>query len=198
MVPTDELEGYAPKPRRRRAFAVIAVACAAAVALLLALQPASERRVPPFRLPLLDGGTLSSEELRGSPVVVNFFASWCVPCREEAPVLERAWRAYRDRGVRFVGVNVQDTTPDARRFVREYGITYPVVRDAEGTFGDGLGVAGLPQTFFIDEEWQLLDVEAQERDGRSAKGLPAQLGGFEEDELMEQIGKLLQRSSKGP
>jgi cytochrome c biogenesis protein CcmG/thiol:disulfide interchange protein DsbE len=110
---------------------------------------------PAFALPLLAGtGTLTSEELRGSPVVVNVWASWCIPCREEAPVLERAWRTYRKEGVRFVGVNVQDSREDAKAFVREFGITFPSVRDTELELWRKLGVRGVPETFFIDHRWR--------------------------------------------
>jgi cytochrome c biogenesis protein CcmG/thiol:disulfide interchange protein DsbE len=118
---------------------------------------------PEFELPLLDGsGTLSSDDLKGSPVVINFFASWCFPCREEAPDLERLSTEYADEGVRFVGVNVQgglppgllDSKEGALAFVEEFGITYPVVADNEGVLAKQLmDFYGLPQTFFIDDRW---------------------------------------------
>jgi cytochrome c biogenesis protein CcmG/thiol:disulfide interchange protein DsbE len=94
-------------------------------------------------------GELSLEELRGSPVVLNFWASWCPPCREEAPRLERLWRESRDRGVVFLGLDMQDLTGDAREFMREFGISYPNVRDPGDDVARDWGVTGLPETFFV-------------------------------------------------
>ncbi len=105
---------------------------------------------PAFRLATLEGRTLDLGELRGRPVVLNFWASWCGPCKEEAPLLERVWKTYRDRGLVVVGVNIQDLEADARRFVRENGITYPNVRDRDGRVNRAYGVTGVPETFFID------------------------------------------------
>src|ERR671920_2599924 len=89
-----------------------------------------ERPVAPaFTLPRLDrDGKLSLASLRGKAVVVNFWASWCGPCRDEAPVLDEAWRKYRDRGLVVVGVAVRDFSEDSRRFARRYGMTYPIVK----------------------------------------------------------------------
>lgn len=92
---------------------------------------------------------LSLNELRGRPVVLNFWASWCPPCREEAPRLERRWRSSRERGVLFLGLNMQDLTGDARDFIREFGLSYPHVRDPGDDVARDWGVTGLPETFFI-------------------------------------------------
>lgn len=105
-----------------------------------------------FTLPLFDGGELTLSSLKGQPVVINFWASWCPPCREEAPVLERVWRLYEERGVTFIGVDIQDTEEDARAFIREFDITYPNGRDLKGRITIDYGVGGIPVTFFIDRE----------------------------------------------
>jgi cytochrome c biogenesis protein CcmG/thiol:disulfide interchange protein DsbE len=97
----------------------------------------------------LADGELSLNELRGRPVVLNFWASWCPPCREEAPRLERRWRSSRGRGVLFLGLNMQDLTGDARDFIREFGLSYPHVRDPGDDVARDWGVPGLPETFFI-------------------------------------------------
>src|SRR5918999_6551633 len=191
MVPTHELEGYEQKFSSVRVVSWTIVALAAiAVVAYLALKPAEEQPVPEFDLPTLSGGRLSSADLRGSPVVLNFFASWCAPCRQEAPLLERTWRAYRDSGVRFVGVDLRDTEGDARRFVREFGISYPIVRDEEQTLARALDVYGLPQTFFIDERWRLSTSTEGPRVGRG-RGEVVQLGAMSQAELHTQLERLL-------
>ena len=94
---------------------------------------------PPFTLDRLDrSGKLSMEDLRGKAVVVNFWASWCVPCRDEAPVLQQTYERYRDQGLVVLGVDVNDFSLDARTFMRRFGLTYPVVYDGKGsTVGAG-------------------------------------------------------------
>src|SRR4051812_30686779 len=85
---------------------------------------------PTFSLGRLDGGgTLDLASLRGKPVVLNFWASWCVPCKGEAPMLERASRQYRKQGVVFVGIDWHDVKSDARRFLSHHSVTYPTVLD---------------------------------------------------------------------
>lgn len=112
--------------------------------------PLIGKPVPPFALDLFDGGRLELEAQRGKVVVVSFWASWCVPCREEAPLLEAAWRASRDRGVVFVGVNVQDQEPAARRFIEEFGLTFPNGPDPGSRIAVDYGVYGIPELFFVD------------------------------------------------
>lgn len=99
---------------------------------------------------------VSLGELRGSPVVLNFWASWCVPCREEAPLLERTWRAQPASGALFVGVNQQDITDDARAFMREFRISYLNVRDQGNSVARSYGATGLPETFFISATGQVV------------------------------------------
>jgi cytochrome c biogenesis protein CcmG/thiol:disulfide interchange protein DsbE len=111
---------------------------------------------PAFELPRFDEGTLSLASLRGQYVLVNFWASWCIPCRDEAPLLERAWREYRARGLVVVGVNIQDLEPEARKFIAEFKVSYPNVRDRDGRVSRAYGTTGVPESFFIDREGRVV------------------------------------------
>lgn len=91
--------------------------------------PVQARPVPDFNIRLYNGETFTLSEHRGQVVVVNFWASWCPPCRSEAPTLEAVWQTYRERGLVLVGVNVWDSEAAALKFVREFGLTFPTGPD---------------------------------------------------------------------
>jgi cytochrome c biogenesis protein CcmG, thiol:disulfide interchange protein DsbE len=118
------------------------------------LEVLEEGRIPaPLRAPLggaLSDGRVSLSELRGTPVVLNLWASWCTPCREEAPRLQKGWQRWGRRGVAYLGLNIQDLRGDARGFSERFGITYPSVRDARRGVADSYGATGIPETFFVD------------------------------------------------
>jgi cytochrome c biogenesis protein CcmG, thiol:disulfide interchange protein DsbE len=112
---------------------------------------------PAFTLPRLDAeGELSLASLRGKAVVVNFWASWCGPCEDEAPVLEAAWREHRDEGLVVVGIDYDDFRTDARNFAKRNGMTYPLVYDRGGNMAKEYGLTGVPETFFIDRQGRLV------------------------------------------
>jgi cytochrome c biogenesis protein CcmG, thiol:disulfide interchange protein DsbE len=112
--------------------------------------PAPGDAAPAFSAPRLDGnGTLALADLRGRPVVLNFWASWCEPCLDEAAMFEKANRDFGDR-VAFVGVDVRDDREDALKFVSQYGLDYPHVRDEDLSIYEDYGLTGQPETFFID------------------------------------------------
>ena len=104
-----------------------------------------------FSLQSFDGQPLSLSALRGKVVVLNFWASWCFPaCYEEAPVLERGWRAYRDRNVVVIGIDIQDKEEAARKFLADFALSFPNAPDRAGKVSIEYGVYGVPETFFID------------------------------------------------
>ncbi|MBA3376661.1 MAG: TlpA family protein disulfide reductase [Actinobacteria bacterium] len=115
---------------------------------------------PDFTLERLDrGGELTLSSLRGKAVVLNVWASWCLPCKEEAPFLEQVWRQHRGRGLVMVGLDAKDFRKDARRFVRRFDLTFPIVYDGPGDVAtDRYGVTGFPETFVLDREGRVVDV----------------------------------------
>ena len=151
-----------PVPFSRRRVIVAAWLVAGVTALIAVLtiniaKPSSAvdtpivgRPAPAFDLQTLDGKRLSLGDLRGSAVVLNFWASWCIPCRGEAPLLTAANATYGPRGVHILGVVYQDSADNARDFMRRYGQTYPGLLDLEGRTAIDYAVFGIPETFFID------------------------------------------------
>ena len=103
------------------------------------------------------GGELTLSSLRGKAVLVNFWASWCVPCRLEAPILERVWRQHRSRGLVVLGVAWHDFRGDSRRFARRYGMTFPLLDDGSGSIGDRYGVTRVPETFLVDRQGRVVE-----------------------------------------
>jgi cytochrome c biogenesis protein CcmG/thiol:disulfide interchange protein DsbE len=97
-----------------------------------------------------DGDRFGPEDHEGRVLVVNFWATWCAPCRVEQPDLQRVWERYRSRGVVFVGVNYRDTTPAALDWIRDFGVTYPSLEDPAGSYADDFGFLGMPDTYVVD------------------------------------------------
>ena len=127
-------------------------------ALAAAVARGEKPMAPGFTLSRLDEeGDLTLSSLRGKAVVLNFWASWCIPCKEEAPFLDQVWRGYRDRGLVVVGVDANDFRSDARSFMRRYGLTFPVVYDGPGKTLGRYGVTGFPETFVLDRQGRVVD-----------------------------------------
>jgi thiol-disulfide isomerase/thioredoxin len=111
--------------------------------------------LPDLSGPALTGGHVVPNDYRGKVVVLNFWANWCAPCREEQPDLQAAWERLRGDGVAFVGVNYRDDVNAARAYVDEFGVTYPSIVDEPGRILGELGIPGLPATVIADADGQL-------------------------------------------
>jgi thiol-disulfide isomerase/thioredoxin len=137
---------------------------------------------PDVSLERLDGnGTLALSSLEGKAVAVNFWASWCIPCKEEAPILEQVWSENRSKGLVVLGIDAKDFREDARRFLRRYELTYPVVFDGPGKTLSRFGVTGFPETFVLDRQGRVVDafvgsVAGEEEEARFRGSVAEALG----------------------
>ena len=145
---------------------MITLACVAGLLALLVWKLTHQQHAPPvgspapaFTLPRLDGpGSVSLASLHGHPVVLNFWASWCAPCKAEASVLEQNWQRYRSRGVKFVGVDDQDLGSEGRAFVRAHGLTFAMLDDGPdgGSVTGSYGISQLPETYIVDANGKIV------------------------------------------
>jgi cytochrome c biogenesis protein CcmG/thiol:disulfide interchange protein DsbE len=117
--------------------------------------PVDSGLAPDFSLTGFDGQTVTLSELRGQVVIVNFWASWCLPCREEAAYLEKTWRKYKDQGVVFIGVDYVDTEKEALAYIQEFDITYLNGPDLKTRISQAYNIQGVPETFFIAKNGKL-------------------------------------------
>ena len=113
---------------------------------------------PDFTVTTFDGKTISLYDLKGQGVVLNFWASWCDPCRDEAVLLEQTWRAEQDNGIVFIGLDYLDQEPAALKYLDEYGVTYPNGPDLRSEAARRYGIKGVPETFFIDPEGNIAEI----------------------------------------
>jgi len=135
----------------------------------LDLRDYTARTVPPkFSGSTLDARPLSVTEYRGSVIILNFWASWCLECRPELPVLERLQREFSPRGLVVIGVNTRETKEAARRYAKELGLTFPLVLDRDGKINALYGVVGLPTTFVIGRDGRAVGFAVGPREWESA------------------------------
>lgn len=170
-------EGAGSDRRRLIGLAVGAVVTALVIVLLVvglvnsgqsttiddALEAGTRPPAPDLTLPVLVSGPglppagqdASLSDLKGKVVLLNLWASWCGPCKDEAPVLERIWNRYESKGLVVLGIDIQDLSSDARAFIKEYGLTYPSLRDGSDDSKSALEATGVPETYLIDRKGRI-------------------------------------------
>lgn len=113
---------------------------------------------PAFTFTTFEGETIRSEELQGQGIVLNFWASWCDPCRDEAALLEAYWQREKDNGIIFIGLDYLDQEPAAKAYLEEFGVTYPNGPDLQSQAARRYGIKGVPETFFIDPDGNIAEI----------------------------------------
>lgn len=182
------------KPRRNTRWVFAAMLAATLLVLALLAWAVRTKSAPPlesgvapeFALTTFDGQEITLSELRGKPVVINFWASWCIPCRTEAPLLERMWKEYRERGVIVLGIDYVDTEDAAKRFIQEYGMTYPNGPDLGTRISQTYRITGVPETYFITREGKMLS--GIDSNGRVNANW---IGPIDAESLRERLDRLL-------
>lgn len=191
---SDALKLHERKPRRASIWIFVGMFAVTAIVLALLAWAVQTKSAPPlasgvapdFMITTFDGKNISMSELRGKPVIINFWASWCIPCRTEAPILERAWKDYRERGVVILGVDYVDTEDAAKKFMQEYGMTYPNGPDLGTRVSQMYRITGVPETYFITHEGKMLS--GIDANGRAFANW---IGPIDDTSLRERIEKLL-------
>lgn len=152
-----------PATSQRRLGQIAAWAILFALLIMIAVQlyrttlgPVSSGGAPNFTLTTFSGQEISLESLRGQVVIVNIWASWCNPCKEEAPDLEAFYRAYKDRGVVVLGVDYVDTETEARAYLAQFNITYPNGPDLGTRIYQAFRSSGVPETYIIDQNGKMV------------------------------------------
>jgi cytochrome c biogenesis protein CcmG/thiol:disulfide interchange protein DsbE len=165
-IPNPELEVPAGErtPRRRLTSALVYGGVLSLLLLLgWGLIRVNEGQIdsgmaPDFTITSFEGETLTLSELRGQVVIINFWASWCPPCRDEAPYLEATWRKYKDQGVVFIGVDYADTESKALAYIDEFDITYFNGPDIGTRISQAYRMDGVPETYFVAKNGELRGV----------------------------------------
>src|SRR3972149_10349784 len=160
----NEEENQPPPNRSGKKSGGIIIAFAVIMALLGLLWwglrkaqagPRGRGTAPDFTLTGFDGRTVQITKLRGQVVIINFWASWCLPCRQEAAYLEETWRKYQGQGVVFIGVDWVDTEKEALAYIDEFDITYINGPDLGTRIAQAYRIRGVPETFFVDKRGEL-------------------------------------------
>ncbi len=141
----------------------------AALVILAAVATGAHAATPAFTLPARDGGNLSLEELKGQVVMINFWATWCGPCRQEMPLLEQIQTKYEPLGFTLVGINVEPDSTAAQEWLAKVPVTFPILFDRKNEVAESFGVEGMPSSVFIDRAGNVRYVHRGYRPGDEAK-----------------------------
>jgi len=141
----------------------------AAAVLLLALASGARAATPEFTLPARDGGKLSLSELKGQVVMINFWATWCGPCRQEMPLLQQIQAKYEPLGFTLVGINVEPDSTEAEAWLTKVPVSFPILFDRQNTVAESFGVVGMPSTVFIDRSGNVRYVHRGYKPGDEAR-----------------------------
>jgi cytochrome c biogenesis protein CcmG/thiol:disulfide interchange protein DsbE len=156
-----EIEQDAPPPRRGLGLgSMVLLIGVALTVLVIGIRLVQQQQgqpvegpAPDFTIETFDGQDFTLSEQRGKVVIINFWASWCGPCRTEAPAFEALWDQYKDKGVVFLGITFADDPQDSQEFMAQYGMTYPNAPDGHSEISKGLyHIQGVPETFVIDKQ----------------------------------------------
>jgi peroxiredoxin len=148
----------------------------------IAIGPSAGSMAPDFALETLDGQTVSLADLRGQVALINFWATWCPPCREEMPAIQNVYDRYRDHGFTVLAVNLLETNAEVVAFAEELDLTFPILMDRQGQVFERYRVRGLPTTFFVDRAGVVRSVKVG--------------GPMSEDFIEGQVTDLLAREEK--
>lgn len=165
--PPDPVEAEQPAARPRRWGVILVWALLLGLLAVLGLGLVRTQQgpvgigatVPDFTLTTFDGETVDIRDLRGQVVVVNFWASWCKPCEQEAAELEQAYQVYKDQGVAFLGVDYVDTDREAMAYLEKFGITYPNGPDLGTRISQAFRIRGVPETYLIGPDGRLVAIK---------------------------------------
>jgi peroxiredoxin len=141
----------------------------ACVSLSGATSAGAPAAAPDFRLPVRAGGELALSSLRGQVVMINFWASWCGPCRQEFPALDQIYRKYKPMGFTLVGINVESEKTDAERFLGQQSVSFPILFDPDNQVSGQYGVRAMPTTVLVDRQGRLRWVHMAFKPGDEAK-----------------------------
>jgi peroxiredoxin len=140
--------------------------------------PVLPEPVPPpdFSLPLLQGGTVSLQDFSGKVVFLNFWATWCPPCRAEMPSMEALYQRFKEKGLEFVVVDINENVREVKEFINEYTLTFPVVLDTNGAVSNNYNIQAIPSTYIIDRDGKIMSQTVGGRNWNT----PAIMAAFEE------------------
>jgi cytochrome c biogenesis protein CcmG/thiol:disulfide interchange protein DsbE len=157
--------------------------------------PQAGQAAPDFQLTGYDGQPVKLSDLRGKVVLLNFWASWCVPCAAEAAELEAIWRDYRDRGLAVVGIAYTDTDPAAKAYLAQHGVSYPNAPDRQARVSRNYHISGVPETFLLDQAGRIVPLDVAGKSETRLVGPLATDGPMSAAELRHRIEGLLAEGS---